>query len=126
LIFTTRIISVVGGLFFLTVMISSFANAVFTFGSAWKMIVALAATRCLVLLIVHWVSLRMSQKMFLIVFVSLGFVVRMAWILWNPALPASDFLFNAALKAASGDFPLAIPPIIPAFLTNSALRCTSP
>ncbi|MFD1953282.1 glycosyltransferase family 39 protein [Paenibacillus thailandensis] len=48
----------------------------------------------------------MSKIKFLILILSLGFGLRIAWILWNPAPPASDFLFmyNAALHAAAGDF----------------------
>jgi len=103
--FSTRALSVAGGIFFLIVLISSLANYLNHFGAAWKMIAALAASFILALLVFHWV-LRMNRKMFLAIFLSLGFAVRMAWILWNPALPESDFLFmhNAALQAVSGDF----------------------
>ncbi|WP_219639279.1 glycosyltransferase family 39 protein [Cohnella sp. CFH 77786] len=102
----TRILSVAGGLFFLIAFISSFTLYLIHYGSAWKLLAALAAAFLLAMIIIHWASTRMNRKMFLAVFLSLGFAVRMAWILWNPAPPQSDFLFmhNAALQAVSGDF----------------------
>lgn len=106
MLFSNRILSAVGGVFFLTLMISSFVNLTFTFETVWKAIAALGAACCVVLLLVHWTCRRISPKIFLIVFISLGFAVRMTWIIWNPTKPESDFLlmYNAALMAVSGDF----------------------
>ncbi|SFE18524.1 Dolichyl-phosphate-mannose-protein mannosyltransferase [Paenibacillus catalpae] len=104
--FRTRILSAAGGLFFLTIFISSFANTWGIYDSAWKMITALVATVVVTLLVIHWATTRLSRKMFLIVFLLLGLACRVAWIIWNPASPESDFLFmyTAAQEAASGNF----------------------
>jgi 4-amino-4-deoxy-L-arabinose transferase-like glycosyltransferase len=109
IIIPTRILTFAGGLFFLIALIYSLANAVTLFGSAWRTISTLAAAFSFVLIVVHWVCFHMSRKIFLTVFLSLGFSIRIVWILWNPAPPASDFLFmyNAALNAVSGDFSFA-------------------
>ncbi|MFF2483833.1 ArnT family glycosyltransferase [Paenibacillus sp. NPDC058071] len=106
MIFSTRILSAAGGLFFLTIMLSSIATMAFVYDSIWKMIFALAITLGLSWMIIRWMVSRLSRKMFLAVSLSLGFALRLAWIIWNPAPPESDFLFmyNAAVEAAAGNF----------------------
>ncbi|MCM3629158.1 glycosyltransferase family 39 protein [Paenibacillus glycanilyticus] len=115
--FRTRIFSAAGGLFFLTIFISSFANIWSIYDSPWTMIAALAATVVVTLFVVHWAITRLSRKMFLLVFLSLGLGCRVTWILWNPALPESDFLFmyNAAKEAASGSFAFSDTPYYTSF-----------
>ncbi|MGO4107850.1 glycosyltransferase family 39 protein [Paenibacillus sp. YAF4_2] len=104
--FRTRILSAAGGLFFLTILVSSLANTMSIYASVWKMLTALAVTFIVVIFVIYWATQRLSGKMFLIVFLTLGLACRVGWILWNPALPESDFLFmyNAAQEAASGNF----------------------
>ncbi|MFC5469155.1 glycosyltransferase family 39 protein [Cohnella suwonensis] len=105
MILPIRLLSAAGVFFFATTLVSSFASAASRFGSVWKPIVALMAA-CAMLYLVYRASKRLSATTFLIVFLSAGFAVRMAWVLWNPATPQSDFLFmyNAAQAAASGDY----------------------
>ncbi|MCK9860925.1 glycosyltransferase family 39 protein [Paenibacillus sp. ATY16] len=104
--FRTRILSVAGGLFFATIFAASFANSWSFYDSVLKMIAAFIAAAVVTLLVIHWAITGLSRKAFLVVFLFLGFVCRVIWIVWNPALPESDFLFmyNAAQAAASGDF----------------------
>jgi len=101
----TRIPIVVGALLFLIALISSFASSLNRFGAAWELIAVLVIA-FLALFVVYGVSLRLNRKTFLAVFLSLGFVIRMVWIVWNPTPPESDFLimYNSALQAVSGDF----------------------
>jgi 4-amino-4-deoxy-L-arabinose transferase and related glycosyltransferases of PMT family len=104
--FRTRILSLAGGLFFLTIFTASLASTWSLYGSAWKMIAAFIATAIVALLVIHGAITGLSRKMFLVVFLMLGLVCRVTWIMWNPSLPQSDFLFmyNAAQEAASGNF----------------------
>lgn len=115
--FLTRLLSAAGGLFFLTVFISSFANTWSLYPSAWTMIIALAATVIIPLLVIQGAAARWSRKLFLTVFLVLGLSCRIAWILWNPAPPESDFLFmyTAAQEAASGNFAFSDSPYYTSF-----------
>ncbi|MFC5407496.1 glycosyltransferase family 39 protein [Cohnella soli] len=101
----TRVLVAVGVLFYATVSVSSFISTTSAFGSVWKPLGALIAALA-VLYIVYQASKRLNAATFLIVLLSAGFAVRLAWVLWNPATPQSDFLFmyDAARSAASGDY----------------------
>lgn len=102
----SRILIAAGCLLFGTALVASLVNAVQVFGSGGLAVSALLAAIVSIVLCIHFVCRHLNRTLFLTISLALGFMVRMAWILWNQAPPSSDFLFmyNAALNAAAGDY----------------------
>ncbi|MBB6695763.1 glycosyltransferase family 39 protein [Cohnella xylanilytica] len=102
-----RTIALGGGLFFLVALIASVLTAADRIGSVWATVLSLAVAFGLAIGAFR-LSLagRLSGRVFLAVALGLGFLIRLAWILWNPTPPASDFqvMYEAARAAAAGDF----------------------
>jgi hypothetical protein len=102
----SRIIILIGIVFFLGTLVYSYENSVVHIGSGVKTILVLLSAMILVLLAAHALTRWLTKAQFLFVLILIAIGLRLAWILYINTPPISDFMDmrNAALKAANGDF----------------------